>query len=50
MKEAREECKEDAQKFCKDIKPGHGRVIACLKSHESELSEACKANMKMERF
>ncbi|MCU0848659.1 MAG: cysteine rich repeat-containing protein [Spirochaetes bacterium] len=35
-------CKADAEKFCKDIKPGHGRIMACLKSHEAELSQACK--------
>jgi hypothetical protein len=31
-------CKPDATKFCKDIKPGHGRISSCLKSHEAELS------------
>lgn len=38
---AEDACKPDAEKFCKDIPPGGGRVIACLKSHESELSPAC---------
>lgn len=36
-------CKADVEKFCKDIKPGEGRIIKCMKEHESELSEACKA-------
>jgi hypothetical protein len=36
-------CKPDAAKFCKDIKPGHGRIISCLKSHEAELSPQCDA-------
>ncbi len=35
-------CKADAEKLCKDIEPGGGRVMACLKAHESELSEGCK--------
>ncbi len=35
-------CAEDAAKFCKDVKPGEGRVAACLKEHEKELSQACK--------
>jgi hypothetical protein len=35
-------CNEDIQKFCKDVKPGEGRIIACLKQHEAELSEGCK--------
>ena len=34
-------CAEDAAKFCKDIKPGEGRIMACLKEHEKELSKAC---------
>lgn len=36
-------CRADAEKFCKDIKPGDGRLIACLKEHEAELSAECKA-------
>lgn len=35
-------CAADAAKFCKDVKPGEGRVLACLKEHEKELSQACK--------
>lgn len=34
-------CAEDAAKFCKDVKPGEGRIAACLKEHEKELSKAC---------
>jgi hypothetical protein len=39
----REECKADAQKFCEGIKPGGGRILACLKSHRAELAPACGA-------
>jgi len=35
-------CAEDAAKFCKDVKPGEGRVAACLKEHEKDLSQACR--------
>jgi hypothetical protein len=35
-------CAEDANKLCKDILPGGGRVTACLKAREAELSTACK--------
>ncbi len=35
-------CREDRKKFCKDIRPGKGRIVACLKNHEQELSESCK--------
>lgn len=34
-------CADDAAKFCKDVKPGEGRIAACLKEHEKELSQAC---------
>ena len=45
MLEAREACSDDARKFCADAKRGHGRIVACLKSHENELSDSCKAEM-----
>ena len=43
VQEVREECNADAQKFCKGIRPGQGRILACLKSHQAELAPACKA-------
>jgi hypothetical protein len=36
-------CKADIEKFCKDVKKGEGRIIKCLKEHQSELSPECKA-------
>lgn len=36
-------CKDDSAKFCTDVKPGDGKLVHCLKEHESELSGACKA-------
>jgi hypothetical protein len=38
-------CKADAQKFCADVKPGHGAIKDCLKQHEADLSTGCKDNM-----
>lgn len=35
-------CVADARKLCNDVQPGEGRIAACLKQHESELSAACK--------
>ena len=35
-------CRGDFAKFCKDVKPGGGRVIACLGKHEDKLSDDCK--------
>jgi hypothetical protein len=36
------QCASDIQKFCKDVTPGQGRIIQCLKSHQNELSDDCK--------
>jgi hypothetical protein len=35
-------CMPDIKAFCKDVKPGEGRIVRCLKQHENELSEACR--------
>jgi hypothetical protein len=40
--EGRGPCREDAARLCKDVQPGGGRIIQCLKQHENELSAACK--------
>jgi len=36
-------CRADAKKVCAGTQPGGGRVLACLKEHEAELSPDCKA-------
>ena len=38
-------CQAEAQALCKDVRPGGGRIIACLKQHSSELSAACRASL-----
>ena len=45
MKGFAEACKPDAERFCKGIPAGQGRVLSCLKSHEADLAPACKAEM-----
>ena len=40
-REIHERCKADVWQFCQGVKPGQGRVLACLKSHEAELSPPC---------
>ena len=45
-------CKDDYQKFCKDVKPGGGAIMKCMKEHEADLSQGCKdhrAEMKEKR-
>jgi Golgi apparatus protein 1 len=41
-----EACKGDAQQYCKDVRPGGGRVTRCLQDNEAKLSEGCKAALK----
>ena len=42
-------CKADYEKFCKDVKPGQGRIAQCMKKHEGEISLACKEQLEAER-
>jgi hypothetical protein len=39
----RQACQPDIQTFCKDVPPGRGRFLKCLKEHAAELSPACKS-------
>lgn len=38
-------CADDIEKFCKEIKPGGGRIMNCLKAHETELTASCREKM-----
>jgi hypothetical protein len=42
-------CKSDADKYCKSIPPGGGRVLSCLKGRESDLQADCKAQFHRAR-
>ena len=42
---ANKACAQDYQQLCKSVQPGGGRVIACLKQHEAELSAPCKTQI-----
>ncbi len=39
-------CREDVKKFCADVTPGGGKVIACMREHREHLSVACKAKIQ----
>jgi len=39
----RKACRADVEKFCPGVKPGEGRIIACLESNSSKLSQECAA-------
>lgn len=38
-------CGEDVKKNCKDVKPGKGGIMACLRKNEATLSDACKSHI-----
>jgi Cysteine rich repeat len=38
----RKACTADVKKNCADIKPGRGRIEACLKDHFADVSDQCK--------
>jgi hypothetical protein len=46
LQEAHEACQEDISKYCKEVKPGEGHILACLKKHDKDLSATCKAAMR----
>ena len=41
--QAEDGCRADAERFCRGVQPGHGRIMRCLQEHEPELSPACQA-------
>jgi Cysteine rich repeat len=46
VRDVRADCKADAERLCKDIRPGGGSIAKCLKKHESELSDACRQHSR----
>jgi hypothetical protein len=37
-----EGCKKEINAYCKEVKPGEGRVLACLYAYEDKLSGRCE--------
>jgi hypothetical protein len=35
-------CKTEITSYCKDVKPGEGRILACLYAYEDKLSGQCE--------
>ena len=46
LEKAHEACKGDVEKLCKDVKPGDGRILHCLKEHEQQVSSGCKNTLQ----
>ncbi len=42
-------CESDTEKYCKDVPPGDGRILPCLKGHESDLDKVCARELKRAR-
>ena len=40
--DAQAACASDVQKLCAGVQSGGGRIIACLKQHQAEVSDGCK--------
>jgi hypothetical protein len=38
-------CEAEIDKFCADVKPGEGRIAACLNANAGELSALCDRAM-----
>jgi hypothetical protein len=34
-------CDEDVRRFCRAVKPGSGKILQCLQSHDQEVSDRC---------
>ena len=42
VKFAANQCQDDMNKFCANVKPGQGRALACLNKHDKDVSQQCK--------
>lgn len=43
VQEFSEACRRDADRLCSGVKPGRGRVVACLLRQQDDLSSSCRA-------
>lgn len=43
---AQRACRADFAQFCKGTQPGQGRVLACLREHQEQLSPDCKSSLE----
>ncbi|HLQ27371.1 MAG TPA: cysteine rich repeat-containing protein [Acidiferrobacterales bacterium] len=46
MEKNQQACKGDAEKLCKGVEPGGGRIARCLKENEQQVSSECKKTIQ----
>lgn len=46
MAKARNACRLDIQKLCKEVEAGKGRIYACLLQHAAQVSPPCQEELK----
>jgi hypothetical protein len=39
-------CEADADAHCREVQPGEGRLVSCIKAHESKVSKECLSALK----
>jgi hypothetical protein len=39
-------CEADVDAYCREVQPGNGRVVGCIKANESRVSKSCIAALK----
>jgi hypothetical protein len=45
LEEVHQACEDDVQTLCPGIRPGGGRIAACLKENAAKVSAGCKARL-----
>lgn len=48
-KALRQACHEDLARYCSDVMPGGGRIIACMQGHATQLTPACSDAIRTAR-
>ncbi len=44
---AQKPCMDEIEKFCKDVQPGEGGIVSCLRDHDRQLSAVCRDKVKV---